>query len=82
MISTTANVPVLICPPKPCLRSLFGSQFNLKRSLILENRGEFAEAAGMLEHALSTPNQTRVQYLNLIEVLLRQGLADSAQVVQ
>ena len=51
-------------------------------SLILENRGEFAEAAGMLEHALSTPNQTRVQYLNLIEVLLRQGLADSAQVVQ
>jgi len=52
------------------------------RSLILENRGEFAEAAGMLEHALSTPNQTRVQYLNLIEVLLRQGLADSAQVVQ
>jgi len=36
----------------------------------------------MLEHALSTPNQTRVLYLNLIEVLLRQGLADSAQVVQ
>jgi hypothetical protein len=36
----------------------------------------------MLERALSTPNQTRVLYLNLIEVLLEQGLADSAQIVQ
>lgn len=50
--------------------------------LILEGRGEFAEAAGMFERALSTPNQTRALYLNLIGVLLEQGLADSAQVVQ
>ena len=50
--------------------------------LILEGRGEFDAAARMLERALSTPNQTRVQYLNLIEVLLEQGLADSALAVQ
>ncbi len=51
-------------------------------SMILGDRGEFAEAAAMLERALSTPNQTRVLYLNLIEVLLEQGLADSAQIVR
>jgi len=50
--------------------------------LILERRGELDEAARMLERAISTPNQTRAQYLNLIDVLLEQGLADSAQAVQ
>ena len=50
--------------------------------LILEGRGEFNAAAQMLERALSTPNQTCAQYLNLIEVLLEHGLADSAQPVQ
>ena len=50
--------------------------------LTLERRGEVAEAARMFERALSTPNQTRAQYLNLIRVLLEQGLADSAQAVQ
>ena len=50
--------------------------------LILERSGELDEAARMLERAISTPNQTRAQYLNLIDVLLEQGLADSAQAVQ
>ena len=36
----------------------------------------------MLERALTSPNRMRVQYLNLIEVLLEQELADSAQIVQ
>ncbi len=53
-----------------------------KLGLVLEGRGELGEAGGMFERALSTPNQTRLVYLNLIEVLLEQGLADSAQVVQ
>jgi hypothetical protein len=36
----------------------------------------------MLGRALTTPNRMHIQYLNLIEVLLEQRLADSAQVVQ
>jgi hypothetical protein len=42
--------------------------------LLLEGRGEFDAAALILERALSTPNQTRVQYLNLIEVPLEHDL--------
>jgi hypothetical protein len=50
--------------------------------LLLKGRGELDAAALMLERARSTSNQTRVQYLNLIEVLLEQDLADSALIVQ